>query len=532
MNRMEIRKKQLIIITKILGFVTMIILANLIGNLGIAYFAAAAESYILLQLLFSSAVPDCAEKLIRSRMAKGQYKNADKVLVASVGYGIVAGILGSLLLFFLSGPVCRILHVPEAALTLKLLAPAFFMNTISAVLQGYFQGIGTAMPTVISGIMKQVFSLSFAALFGYMMQSYGEKAAALLHNSKYSAMYGAAGAALGILLAAFLTMCFLLLVYAGAGRKARAKTKEGMRLTEDGIEVLRLLLLSMLPVAGARALGRASVLVGLSVYQGVQADELTGLTAYGAFYGKYLMLTGIVAALAILLCTGVENTVVLAMKKEEYKNAKNHLIGGIQSIFMFTGFFAMLNFVLAPCLIKLFFGSDDIAASCMRHGFLLMIFVPMGLYFAHILEGIGRKKTMLLDLLGSFGVFVIALMIGMKGTEGNILSLVYAQLCFAIVFCLSNGFFILRITRCNPEWLHVFVFPALASVVTGLCLLLLSKALISLTGEIFAVLICTAIGGICYLILIFVFRCITERDLYVIPGGKFLYKVGTFLHLL
>lgn len=534
MNRMEIRKKQLLIITGMIGYGTVILLAKIIGDLGMAYFAAAAECYILLQLLLTACIPDYVEKLVRSRMAKGQYKNADKVLSAALGYGIAAGVLGSLLLFFGADLLMAgFLHIPEASLSLKLLAPLFFLSAVCAVLQGYFQGIGTAMPTVVSDILKQVLGLVFAALFGSILHGYGEKAAALLHNGKFVSMYGAAGAAVGFLCAALLPLLFLLLIYFSAGRRARRKVKEGMRLTEDGMEVFRLLILSLLPAAGTYFLCRLSILTGLFFYQGRQTDSIAGLTAYGAFYGKYLAVAGMLTAVVLLVVAGTESEVIHLVKKEEYKNAKSYLTGGIQSVLMLAAFFAILCLVLAGGFAKLFFGEgQNTAAACMRHGFLLVLFLPLGIYFTNILVGIGRRKTVLFNLSGAFIIFMLAAVTGLKLMAGNVLALVYAQLIFAAAYCLLSGFFLMRAIRYNPEWLHVIVMPLTAVLVSGLCTLLLNQAFSALAGEAVSALICTLIGGGCYLVLLFVFRCIGQKDLYVLPGGRLLGRIGAFLHLL
>ncbi len=535
MNQSGNRKKYLIKQTAILGFITMIVLVNLIGDLGIAYFAAAFELYILVQILIMEYVPDCVEKLIRSRIAKGQYKNADKVLIAALWYCFVAGILGSLLLFFLSDFLTGgILHIPESSFVLKLLAPVFFFMSISAVLQGYFQGIGTAMPTVISGIMKQVFGLFFITLFGSIFYRYGEKASALLQNSKFINMYGAAGAALGILCAVILPVAFLLLIYLGAGRRARYKMKEGMRLSESVSDSLRLLLLSMFPASGIYFLSRSVIVIGLGLYRNNQTDMIAGLTAYGAFYGKYLMLAGLLISIVLLVSGGVEYTVVNTIKTKEYKSAKNYLTAGIQSVYMLASFFAMLCFVLAPGLMKILFGDIEGSMSiiCMQHGFLLILFLPMGIYFSRILAGIGKRNMTLISLICSVAVFIITAVICLKSMKGSVLALVYALLLFALVYTLLSGFFLAQKIRYYTEWMHILISPSAAVIVSGLCTFLLNRALVLFAGETLATILSLFIGGISYFILIFVFHCVREKDLYLMPGGNFLFKIGRLLHLL
>lgn len=536
MNRMETRRKQLMLSAKILGLITMIVLVNLIGDLGMAYLAGTVECYALLQILFLSCVPDCVEKLVRSRMAKGQYKNVAKVHKTALVYCIAAGIAGSLILFGLAGFLMgRLLHMQEAVLALQILAPAFFLNALIAVLQGYFQGIGTAMPTVIAGIVKQIFCLIFSVLFGYMRYRYGEKVSALLHNAKFANMHGAAGAVMGFLCAIFLALCFLLLVYLGAGRRAGKKYRDGMRLTENGIEICRLMFLSMAPMACMHFLFRADTLLGLGFYQLNQTKGTDGLLLYGAYYGKYLVLAGLAILIVLLPGTGMDSAVIYAVKKEEYKSARDYLGAGIQTIFLPGAFLAAVNFVLAPHLMKLIFGSgtgSEYATTCMQHGFLLILFLPMGIWFAGILTAVGKRNTVLINVLSSFLFYVLFSIIGLKATEGNLLILVYAKLLTAVIFCILCGFFLVRFLRYNMDWLRLFVFPAAAGAVVGLCVFLLGKALASLTGALLTCIICILAGGFCYVILILALKCIREKEFSMLPGGKILQSIGTFLHLI
>lgn len=539
MNQTEIKRKRLLLLTGMLGFITMLLLAKLIGDLGMAYLAAALEVYVLLQLLFTASVPDYVEKMIRSRMAKEQFKNADKVCKAAFIYSITAGGILCLLLLLFAGVLTeKILGIPEAALAMRILAPAFLLNAVCAVLQGYFQGLGTAMPTAVSGIVKQIFCLSFSVMFGYMLYGYGEKASALLHNDRFSYMYGAAGAAVGLLCAVFLAMVFLLFVFLFARMSNRGGLKrrrqEGMRLTEDGLEVFRLLLAAMLPAAGMQFLFRLPTLLGILFYQGGQQEADT-LFAYGAYYGKYLIFAGMVTVLALFINAGVENTVIHAVKREEYKSAKSSFAGGMQSILLLTGFIAAQVCGLAPYIMQILFGENEgsvQAAACLRHGFLLLLLLPMAVYFAHILTGIGKAKNVLVNLLTALVFYIVTAIAGLGIAKGSILALVYAQLVFAAVYAAMNGIFLFRAIRYNPEWFRGIALPLLAAFLSGFFIFLVSRQLSALLGDGGVVLACSFAGGLCYLILIFIFRCIRERDLDVIPGGGMLRRIGKLLHLL
>ena len=539
MKLIEIRKKQFMIGAEMLGLVVLMLLVRVIGDWGMAYLAAALEAYALLHILFTACIPDGMGRLLRARMNKGQYKNAAKVRKAALCYCLIAGLLGGFLLLLLADVLMGgLLKLPEAAFALRLLAPLFLIEAVCAVLQGYFQGIGTAMPTVIAGILKQIFALSFSILFAHVLYSHGEKVSALLHTEKFTYMYGAGGTALGMTLAGVLPLCFLFFIYMGAGRRAAKRSQEGMRLTEDGLEVLRLLLLTVMPEVCIRFLLRAGTLTGMAVFfRGTAGTEnlQAELNAYGGFYVKYLLPVGILSGIALLLCVGNQSNLVYSVKKEEYKNAKNLLTGGIQTIFLINGFFAVVNMVLNPGILNCIFGNGDgtvYGAGCMQRGFLAILFLPMSIYFMNLLSGLGKKKIVLLNALGSFALFVIVALIGRKVTGGNVYALTFAFLAFAAANCILNGIFVMRTLQYNPEWLHLFAMPLLAAVVTGLCLFLLNRALVSLLGDAAAVILGLVIGCGCYVILLFTFRCIREKELYMLPGGDILRRIGEILHIL
>lgn len=533
MNQMEIRKRQFGMVGKLLGFVIAIMLVRIIGDLGMAYFSAALEVYILLQMLFTAGVPGCMARLVRTRMAKGQYKNAGKVAKATGGYCLIIGILGSIFLLFGAESFMRAVNLPEAALTLKILAAAFFLQALCAMLQGYFQGMGTAMPSMIFGIIKQVFCLSFSLLFTHMLYRYGLRASALLHNEKFAGMYGASGAAIGFPCALLLAFCFLFAIYISTARRMRRKNS-GMRLTEDGYEVLRLLLFSLLPVSGILFFFRLPIMAGMAFYQRHNQGSIEAFTAYGAYYGKYLVLVGIFSVLALFFSAGIENTVVHYLRKEESKNARSYLSGGMQALLLASAYFAMLLLVLAPGMLQLFFGENagEQAVSYLRSGFAVVLFLPMGIFFAGILMGIGKSRTVLINTLVSFILFVLAANIGLNAMKGDVLALVIAMLVFTAAGCILNGFFLLRNVRCNPEWLQITVLPIVAAFVSGLCIFLLNKVIAPAIGEVLSTIFCFLLGGAVYLILLFVLRCIREKDLDVLPGGNVLFRIGMFLHLL
>lgn len=526
---METRKKRWVLGIQAAGCGVLVLMGRLIGSFGMAYLGVALEICLLPETLLFLCLPVYVEKMIRSRIQKSQYKNADMVWKAALFYAVFTGLVGGLFFYFCAGAICgRLFGMEEAEMVLQVLAPVFLLDGLCAVFQGYFQGNGTAMPTVVSSVLRQLMNLSFGVLFGNILEQYGTKAAALLHHENFAFMYGATGVAAGFLLAAVLEFLFLLLIYLGGRRKLRG-TKEGMRLSEDGTEVLVQLARMALPMGACYACLRICVLAGFALF--AKRSGGTALPVLGGYYTQILLPAGIVCIFGLCLGAGAEGNVIRAYRAEEWKNLKNVLNGGMQGIWMFSLFFSMAGFVLSPYLTK---GNEEAETivSGIRQGAFFPVLLTMGIYFAHILWELERKKTVLLSFAAALAGAVCTLIIGGRLAAGNPILLVYGWNVFAFLLCLADGVVLLKLTRSDPEWIRQYLMPFFAAAITGLCVFLLCRALCDILGAVLTVGIGILVGCFCYGILLLVFQCIRERELYFLPGGKLFHKIGNFLHLL
>lgn len=532
MNRMELRKKQIMIASNILGFLTIIVLGYIIGDLGITYFAAAVEVYVLMHLIFTMALPDVVARFFKTRVAKGQYKNAGVVIKAATGYGIAIGLAGSLFLTALSGIIAgKILGMAEATGVFRIFAPLFLVNAICSVFLGYFQGIKMVMPTMIFAVLKEIFGIVFSVVFGIYLHNYGEKVSALLHSEKYASLYGAEGAAAGMFVSMLFVLGFLGFLYFLTSRKIKKSQAEGMRRSEDAPELLRRILFSVAPVAILQFLVRAEILAGLFFYGRNNTGDLEKLTEYGRYYSEFFAVTGILITIGMLVTCVIENVIIQAYKKEEYKNTRDFLQKGIQALVLVSVYFAGMFPSIAPSLFKVLFKDDKIATMCMSHGFLIIVLFPMGIFFSRILMGIGKKKRVLLAALASFVSSVILMAVLQKTLSESVLIPLYGQFVFALVFCGACGVMLFKLTHYTPEWLRIFGLPTLAAAIMGLGIVFIRKALAALVGDLVTSLIALLVGTFCYLVLIFSFRCIRKKDLYMMPGNIFLEKLENIFHI-
>ena len=112
------------LMVQVLGAVFRIPLANIIGDEGNGYYSAAFNIYTIILLLSSYSLPLAVSKMVSARIATGNYRNAGRILKASLVYATLAGGLGCTVIFFGADWFARsFLHIPEAAYPMRALAP-------------------------------------------------------------------------------------------------------------------------------------------------------------------------------------------------------------------------------------------------------------------------------------------------------------------------------------------------------------------------------------------------------------------------
>ena len=117
----------------------------------------AFEVYAFALMLSSLSLPTAVSKLVSARMAMRQRRNAFRVFLGSLVFSVIVGVLASLIVFFGADMIAaNLMKSPLSAYALRVLAVGLFVVALLGVLRGYFQGLGTMMPTAVSQIIEPV----------------------------------------------------------------------------------------------------------------------------------------------------------------------------------------------------------------------------------------------------------------------------------------------------------------------------------------------------------------------------------------
>lgn len=536
MNQMEVKRKRFSLIGSIILLLNILVLNAVLGEHGMGYFAGVTEVFLFLIILTAYSIPEAMSKLMRTRMQKGQGKNSLRVFKAAMWLGLFFSIAGGLIILTCADFILEFLFGNSyGAFALRLLAPAYVLFVFVQVLRGFFQGMGSAVPTGISIIIESIVLSCTGILFCYLFGQYGKKAAALLHNEEFVAVYSGGGVSIGIIFGGIFSFLFLLFVYRTNKRNLRKNiNRESFKMTEPVNELVYILITTMLPYITCLVCTRIVIIGGMSVYRYLtDVPLITGIGIYGAFYGKYLGIILLFIMTIRLSIIATEGRIHTAFRKDEYKTARDLTAAGSHLIIIKGIFWSVMIAVLGNTFTDVFYKDNAGNAGYMlTYGSALILFMSLGIFFINILIAQGKMKKVILNMFCSMIAFFAYVFISMKAFNAGIAGIVVGLCIYWLIIMLGCGFLCIRSIKWKTEWIYMLAIPLICAALTGIIVMLLNKALISITGGGVSILICLVAGAFGYYILLMALHGIRKEEFEIIPGGRFFYKIAEIIHFL
>ena len=183
------------ILVRIIGMIYRIPMTAIIGDEGNGLYSYAYSVYTILLLLSSYSLPLAVSKMVSARIATGNYRNAGRILKASLVYAPLAGGLGCTVIFFGADWFARsFLHIPEAAYPMRALAPTVWIVSYLGVCRGYWQGHSTMVPTALSQVIEQIVNAIVSVGAAWMLIRFATEKQ---YTDRSSRAWGAMGGTIG-----------------------------------------------------------------------------------------------------------------------------------------------------------------------------------------------------------------------------------------------------------------------------------------------------------------------------------------------
>ncbi len=526
------------IITRIIGLFYRVPVTNIIGDEGNGYYAAAYQIYNIMLLISSYSLPLAISKIVSARYSKQEYRNSNRVFHGGLIFAFISGGIVCLLVYFGADFFAgRLMSEPMSAIALRIFAPTLLIVALMGVVRGYFQGMGTMVPTAVSQIIEQIVNAIVSILAAKALVVYGRKVAALLKNEHYEPAYGAAGSTLGTSSGALAGLIFLIIILILVNATIRRNMRnEELHREESMRDVMRLILITAIPVILSTAIYNVSDVLDNGIYNNIMTLKGRGVektAIWGIYSGKYRLMMNVPIALANAMCSSVVPTLTACMAADNVRVAKRKIFSAMR----FTMLIAFpctvgLGVLAEPILSMLFRGDITMGAQMMRVGCVTIIFTSISTLSNGVLQGINHLETPVRHSAISLVLHLIALYVMLDKFNMGIYGVIFANLFFVVLMCFMNQFSIKRYLHYKQEIPRTFVIPAISSIIMGVVVMAIYKLFSVFLGSIIATFVSIIFGSIVYFTSILKLRGIRKEELYEIPGGGVLVSIARMLRIL
>jgi len=529
------------IISSVIGLIYRIPLTRTIGDDGIGYYSAAFNVYTIILLLSSYSLPLAVSKMIAARVVKGSYRNAKRILNASLLYATIVGGAGFLIVWFgADWFATAFLKMEQSKYALKALAPTVWIVSYLGVMRGYYQGYSTMVPTSISQIIEQivnaVVSVSAAWILFHMALNRGME-------SKVVYGYGAMGGTIGTGAGALSALIMFVILFLSGRKLLKKRMADDKTIdVETYRDINRVLFLTVVPVILSTAIYNAGGLIDNAIFGNcMSALGLSANTAgdYGIYSGKYKVLINVPIAIANALSSSLIPALSMANAARDRGQVESSVSKAIRFSMIIAIPAAVGMAVMSKPIISLLFGAknSEKAVLMMRLGSAGIIFYSLSTVSNAILQGTSHMRIPVRHALMSLCIHVVVLLTFLNVFHMGIFGVVFADMIFAFCMCFFNAVSVRRLLTYKQEVKRTFAGPALCAAVMGVFAWFLYGALYRIfTGFAYRVLAGTVITVIAamalYAALLVRTGCITEYELTYFPKGKQLTAFFKKLRLL
>ncbi|MCR4693878.1 MAG: polysaccharide biosynthesis protein [Pseudobutyrivibrio sp.] len=536
------------IISRIVGLIYRIPLTATIGKTGNDYYGTAYEIYNIILLISSYSIPLAVSKLVSARMAKGHVKDANRVLHGALIFALGSGGLASAIVFFgaefFTG---QLLKTPLAAIALKVLAPTLLVVAVLGVFRGFFQGLGTMIPSAISQIGEQIVNAIISVVAATILFSYGKKVGNVLGNEgDYAAAFGAAGGTLGTATGAAFALLFLLFIFAVFKKVLKKMVKrDKSRQVEDYMSIFSILFMTIIPVLLSTTVYNISSIIDQAIFKNIASTQGYGAKMisewWGVFTGQYKVLINVPISIASAMAASTVPSLTAAFYSENHQLVKRQINMANRFVMVLAFPCAVGMMTLASPIMRLLFNDDDKTSAMMLIvGGVSIIFYSLSTLSNGVLQGIDKLTVPVKNAIIALVLHVLLLLVLLEVFKLNIFAVIIANAVYALLMCILNQLSVYRFAKSNMDIRLVFLAPLEASIVMGLVVFFSYKLVDSLTAMALsarlsngiATLIAILLGIISYFIALLLFKGVDEETLMRFPGGSRLVNLAVKLHLM
>lgn len=521
------------VITKLIGAVYRIPLTNIVGDEGMGYYGVAFSIYIVALTLTSYSLPLAVSKLVSARMAMGEVKNAYRVFKGALAFALLSGgVIGFIIFLGAKYIASKIMVMEMSVYALKILAPCVLVVALLGVFRGFFQGIGSMVPTAISQVVEQVVNAVASIGGAYVLLRAGRDLAKARGNDSYGPAYAAAGGTVGTILGAGIALAFLILLFFAYKKILRRQMARDVRSHNEHYRAIyRVLFLTITPVILGATVYNISDFVDSAIFNMIMAAQGYKYTEYakllGMFSGQYGTITSVPLAVSTALASSLIPSLVTTVQTGNRRQIHRKITTATRFNMILSIPSAVGLVVLAKPILDLLFFSQNNAkpALMLQLGAFSVVLFCLSTVSTSVLQGLDDMVTPVKNAAIALVLHVIALLLMLVAFRWNIYAVVLSKTVFAGVICILNAHALQGRIGYVQEKQRTFLIPILASVVMAVCAVV-SHLLVDLfVGARIATVAALLVAVVSYGVALILLKGVTESELKEMPKGEMILKL-------
>lgn len=515
------------VLIKLLGLIYRLAITNVkgFGDVGNGYYSAGYQVYAVLLIISSQGIPGAVSKLVSNKVAKGKYNEAHRVFkVSMVVFGIIGFIASLLLLLSANFVSSKILNVPDVSYVLKVLSPAIFFVCVSAVIRGYFAGLGTMKASSVSQALEQFFNCVLTITFVY----------ALIGKEPYIM---AAGGNLSTTLAILISFSYLIVFYKKNIKEWREESDDVVITTkEENKKMAKMIIATAIPLTVGSVISVVTSFIDTVTVSNCIQIAYSGILKSKILLEKEAMrLTGILSkvdtlvnlplAVNLSFYSALIPEITAAISKKDFKSASKKISFSISSSLLILIPCAIGFIVLADPILKMLYPNASDGAHILQIAAVTMVFVGINHTIQGSLFGLGKMYTPALALLIGCVIKIGLNLVLITNPNINIYGAVISSfICQFVVFMIVY-ITMKRNIKVKFEPVKHIVKPLLAGLIMGAVIFFINYLFNGVIRNSILTIINIMIGAVVYLISVFALKILSKDEILMLPKGEKIYNL-------
>lgn len=501
------------LLVRLIGFVYVLPLTYLIGNVGNGLYGVGYQIYIFLFILSNTGLPSAIAKVVSENRAVGDYESAHLAFRIALKVLLVMGIATTVLMALAAFWVNAYLW-PRTLYTILALSPTLFFASMMSGFRGYFQGMSLMTPTGVSQVIEQIVKAVAALVLAYVLLNYGIEVAA-------------GGATFGTTLGAMFGMLYLIARYFRERPEIARdiRTNQEMPRRHSSRSVLKTIIRYAVPITLGSAVLSMGNLVDLALvgsrlrtagFTQVETDAL-----YGILNTQNARLVNLPTALSTALAAALLPGISAAIAAND-RSSLNYRATAALKVSMLIAAPASIGLsLLSGPIIQVLFPAHPDGGSVLAIGALSIAFISLVQVLTAILQGAGKMHLPPAFLLCGVGIksFLTYQLVAMP--ELNIRGAAMASVVSYSAVFLADFAALTFTTGIKVPVKEVFIAPISAAGLMGIAIWAIREIMnADQMSSLATVLVCVPTGVIVFGFCAIALGAITPGELRRLPGGS------------